>query len=90
MSSAKPQPPEIQRRRLGRPSHIQHNPMKAPAFQFYADDFLAGTMDMSPAEVGTDVSGGRAAGVEPSTIRQAGSSLRKREAAPDKQVLWCS
>ncbi len=26
--------------------------MKAPAFQFYADDFLAGTIDMSPAEVG--------------------------------------
>lgn len=26
--------------------------MKLPAFQFYADDFLAGTLDMSPAEVG--------------------------------------
>jgi uncharacterized protein YdaU (DUF1376 family) len=25
---------------------------KSPAFQFYADDFLAGTMDMSAAEVG--------------------------------------
>ena len=25
---------------------------KAPAFQFYADDFLAGTMEMSQAEVG--------------------------------------
>ena len=25
---------------------------KAPAFQFYADDFLAGTSDMSPEEVG--------------------------------------
>lgn len=26
--------------------------MKPPAFQFYADDFLAGTSDMSPEEVG--------------------------------------
>jgi len=26
--------------------------MKPPAFQFYADDFLAGTMDMTDAEVG--------------------------------------
>lgn len=25
---------------------------QAPAFQFYADDFIAGTVDMSPAEVG--------------------------------------
>jgi len=25
----------------------------APAFQFYADDFLAGTLEMTPAEVGT-------------------------------------
>ena len=28
---------------------------KAPAFQFYADDFLAGTLDMSPSEVGVYV-----------------------------------
>lgn len=27
--------------------------MSAPAFQFYADDFLAGTLEMTPAEVGT-------------------------------------
>ena len=31
------------------------NPMKAPAFQFYADDFLAGTLDLSQADVGAYV-----------------------------------
>ena len=30
-----------------------HFPMKPPAFQFYADDFLAGTMDLTQSEVGS-------------------------------------